>query len=445
MTLVAALLILRRESGHGSDADRSAWQPPAQTFLTPPVGVKPAPGWRLTVADLGLPPDSRIVTDERPRESTPFIGSLGDTAYFLASTPAARAANWWLVGVDTRQGRPTFAPVALDTGEAAPECIVNAPAAVLCVRDGGDSRNTVEGAIAWVVDTMRGTVSYVGPTDLRTYPDELTVHAIGPYGVAETQHQGVHGIGARAEPTWFVPGDGKADQLYARVGDVTPSSLLTQNDSRGGREATIVFSAIDGAVVSSGTGDIRSAQVYPGGFAVDVAVGEVDDQVQFFDESGTRVGDVSLKAGLTSHTSDLPVVQTPQGWAVYSPRGTLLLDVTGNAPGHTRLIGTTFYAQDPDSSNTVWRQYDLRTGSEGKSCDYKLDSDFLGSDGKVGVFEKGNPNVGLVTEARDLATCDSLWTIASPAGSFRDVWRVTTTLVQLSDDGTELMSLVPSG
>jgi hypothetical protein len=60
----------------------------------------------------------------------------------------------------------------------------------------------------------------------------------------------------------------------------------------------------------------------------------------------------------------------------------------------------------------------------------------------VGVFESGNPNVGLVTKARDLATCDTQWPLSSAVGSFRDVWRVNTTLVQLSDDGTELVSLV---
>jgi hypothetical protein len=67
---------------------------------------------------------------------------------------------------------------------------------------------------------------------------------------------------------------------------------------------------------------------------------------------------------------------------------------------------------------------------------------YIGSDGTVGVFADGNPNVGRVTEAIDLATCDTLWTLTSPVGSFAQVWRVNTTLVQLSDDGTELVSLV---
>jgi hypothetical protein len=54
----------------------------------------------------------------------------------------------------------------------------------------------------------------------------------------------------------------------------------------------------------------------------------------------------------------------------------------------------------------------------------------------------GERYVGRVAEAIDLATCDTLWTLTAPVGSFAQVWRVNTTLVQLSDDGTELVSLV---
>jgi len=63
------------------------------------------------------------------------------------------------------------------------------------------------------------------------------------------------------------------------------------------------------------------------------------------------------------------------------------------------------------------------------------------------VVARGDGNPGAVPETSviDLASCDRLWTITSPKGSFRDAWRVNTTLVQLSDDGTELMSLVSPG
>jgi hypothetical protein len=55
------------------------------------------------------------------------------------------------------------------------------------------------------------------------------------------------------------------------------------------------------------------------------------------------------------------------------------------------------------------------------------------------------PHVGLVTTGIDLKTCDTLWTLKSAVSSLRDVWRINTTLVQLSDDGIELMSLVAPG
>ena len=127
---------------------------------------------------------------------------------------------------------------------------------------------------------------------------------------------------------------------------------------------------------------------------------------------------------------------------MYTPDGGKLLEGSGERPGDNLLIGSRFFVRDySDSIVLRWQQYDLRTGEQGKTCDDDMNG-YIGSYGAVGVFEDGNPNVGLVTEALDLATCDTLWTITSPVGAFRDVWRVNTTLVQLSDDGTELMSLV---
>jgi hypothetical protein len=87
------------------------------------------------------------------------------------------------------------------------------------------------------------------------------------------------------------------------------------------------------------------------------------------------------------------------------------------------------------------RQYDLKTGSKGPACDFNM-SNFLGTNRSVIVFDVTNRQAGPVAKARDLATCDTLWTLPSHVDSFGRVWRVNTTLVQLSDDGTELSSLV---
>jgi hypothetical protein len=90
----------------------------------------------------------------------------------------------------------------------------------------------------------------------------------------------------------------------------------------------------------------------------------------------------------------------------------------------------------------MWREYDLKTGDKGPACDFNM-SNYLGTDGSVIVFGATNRKADVLAKARDLATCDTLWTVPSEADSLGRIWRVNTTLVQLSDDGTELMSLVP--
>lgn len=437
---VAAVFVVRGGAGDDTPTTRVAWEPPPQMLIAPSVATRPTPGWRLDVVDLGLPPQSRIATSEAPFDSSPFVGTVGGTALFVASDPDGDATRWWLLGIATAEGRPAFPAVALGNGARAPQCYPNGPAAVLCLRV--DDRS----ATAWVVDTTSGAVTFTGPTDLRTYPDVLRVRPVGAFAVAETRRQGVYGIGPAAQTTWFVPGAGTEDRLDLRGGDVIPSSLISQTGPARGASEKVVFSADTGAVVaprSDDPMDLRGIQVYPGGFAADVAVDAARTEVRFFDESGARVGDNGVDAHLLAQAHDLPVLQTTDGWAVYSPQGDLLLQMPGPAPSVTRLIGATFLAELPVSTiDKVWHQYDLRSGTEGTACDYPGNSVYVGSDGKVMVLDEGNANVGLVTTAYDLATCNALWTIESPPGSFRDVWRADTTLVQLSDDGAELTSLV---
>jgi hypothetical protein len=89
----------------------------------------------------------------------------------------------------------------------------------------------------------------------------------------------------------------------------------------------------------------------------------------------------------------------------------------------------------------MWRQYDLNTGAKGAACDFNM-GNFLGSDGTVFVFKVTNRKAGLVAKARDRNTCETLWTLPAAVDSLAHVWRVNDTLVELSDDGTELTSLV---
>jgi hypothetical protein len=463
VVLVAAtLLVVWWSRDGGSDPAGSAWHPAPQTLLASSMRVQPVPGWRASLTDLGVPVappgsgnQSRIATDDDPFESHPFVGHIAERAYFLASSPAVPARQWWLVGIDVRDGHRLFAPVALDIGAAAPDCFINGPIMVFCLRDDGDIRNTIRGGMAWVVDVERGAVTHTGPTDLRTYPSKLMVHQVGIYAIAETESQGVYGVGPQGETTWFVPGNGSIDQKYLDTGDGPPASIATQTTQGRGSNGVVAFSLSDGRVIRPELDENAQQQtttVYPGGFAADIVLGDPLPKVQFFDDTGKRTSQRSVDGSLSNSLSNsgpgLPLVSLrgTDHWAVFAPDGGKLLEEPGQAPEESLLIGKRLFVRD--YSDTVvlrWQQFDLQTGEQGKTCDHNMGAGYLGTDGTAALFASGNPNVGLVTTARDLTTCDTLWTLTSPVGSFRDVWRINTTLVQLSDAGTELTSLVAPG
>ena len=432
---------------HGAQPS-ATWQPPTQTVLASSMRVAPVTGWTSRVDDLGLPDGARIATDAQPFESSPFVGNVGDSAYFVAGSPVPTGTQWWLVGIDVRTGDRLFAPVRLDAGRAEPKCFLNGPDAVLCLRD-SVADGHVRSGTAWVVDGRSGAVSFTGPTDLRTQPPTLRVQQVGIHAVAETASQGVFGIGATAETTWFVPGDGSVDQKYATTRDVAAVTVVSQSEDRasGGK---VVFSVADGSVVQldvASDAEAEAVVVYPGGFAAAVAVDRGPAEVQFFDDSGRRTGRDGVRGVIGSGSADLPLVGlVGDGWAGYTPAGGELVRGQGDVPSESRLIGDVLFVRDHgDGMVRRWQRYDLRTGTQGSACDHDLGAGYLGTDGSVAVIEAGNPNVGLVTRGVDLASCVDLWTIRSPIGSFRDVWRVDTTLVELSDDASELASLVAPG
>lgn len=61
-----------------------------------------------------------------------------------------------------------------------------------------------------MVDTERGTSIFDGPTELRisTCRNHPFVGQSGDYAVATMGGEGAYGVGAQADLTWFVPGDG---------------------------------------------------------------------------------------------------------------------------------------------------------------------------------------------------------------------------------------------
>lgn len=442
---VAAVLVWswQRGSDGADSATHPRWQPPPQVVVTSSLHAQPVAGWKARVADLGLPTDSRIATATDSAWSQPFVGYLGNSGYLLASSPHPLFPQWWLVGIDSRTGETLFPPVQLDSGVAAPSCVLSGPRAVMCLRD--HVQDGVAGSsTAWVIDAQSGTVSFTGPTDLHSSPGALRVVQVGIYAVAATVRQGLYGVGPHAETTWFVPGDGKISQRFIPAADVTPQTLATQVS---GGDRMVVFSIVDGKVVNPDLGPNDrplSAVAYPGGFAVEVVGDEkksTPDGIAFFDDNGRRLGYTDVSDFLATNSLDVPIVESAPHSTVFTPNGERLAEISRFGPGDSAvLIGTLLFI-DRSSAESGSKQYDLQTGTEGKTCDISLVG-YLGTDGKVGVFESGNSNVGLVTKGVDLATCDVLWQIESPVGSLRDVWRINTTLVQLSDDGTELMSLV---
>ena len=403
---------------------------------------EPVPGWRTTVGDLGLPAigDSRIAVSNDPRGPRPFIGSIDNRAYFLASSGALEAPQWWLVGVNVSDGRPLFEAVPLSVAARNPECFLNGPNDILCL-DGLPS------VTARVIDGRSGAVDYVGPSDLRLGSGTLAVKQVGVYAVATTQDQGVFGIGPRAETTWFVPGDGL---LAVGPGErpAARSQILTaQGDSNPRKFEKTVFSVADGRVVQPEIdegGSIVETSFYSDGFAGKTAEADgAPGDIYFFDESGQRVGD-SAEGSLREEAADLPVTTTKSDDvnAVYSARGEKLLEVPSGA---TELVGTTLMVNlDKSQTFPQWQQYDLKDGGKGPVCDYPMQN-FLGTDGSTLVLGVANPDADILAKAYDLHSCERLWSIPKQTGSVDRIWQVGGQLVQLAANATELTSFVAPG
>jgi hypothetical protein len=443
--LIAAIVIFvgNRALWWKSDSDatyvRGTWHTPAQTLLSSPMRVEPTTGWRMTLTETGLldPTPStpnRFASESNPFLSDPFIGNLGDRAYFLAGNVGAPAPQWWLVAVDVTNGTRLFPPVSLSASHSRPRCYLNGPGALLCLTDGaGDTT-------AWVIDSHNGHVTYTGPTPLSAYSSKFVMQQVGTYAVATKQYEGVYGVGPTANIGWFVPGGGSLPAATRTPLDFGPPGLASQATGRGS-DRTIVFSVQDGTVIRpeiSAGEQQGTTVVYPGGFAAEVTAVHDVAHVQFFDESGKRAGPNSAPGALGG-SPGLPLVNLRQGgWALFDEQGGLLIQQSTPNQAHAGIIGDILLIGGDDPADK--RQFDMTTGTEMKACD--LPEGYFASDGRVALGYQGYADIGRTLKAVDLLSCDTRWTTRSPAGSFRNFWRINTTLVQLSDDGTELMSLV---
>ena len=401
---------------------------------------QPVPGWRTSPVNLGLPDadDSRIAVSGDPFGPRPFVGSIGSRAYFLAHSASGDRMRWWLVGLDASSGGALFDAVPFSEDERPPQCFLNGPTDVLCL-----GRSPVPSAA--VIDAQSGVMKYRGPTDLRALDGGQSVKQVGIYAVAIEQDQGVFGISPRAETTWFVPGDGSLRGGDRTLSAQSSQTLTSQLEANPRTYISTVFSVADGRVVEPAIDEgytLGKTAFYPGGFSA-----EIDDPegrsagIGFFDESGNLLGTYEGIAALPDRSFDLPVISPAldDEKIVFSAEGQKLF-VTRD--GALALVGTTLMVNMTSSQEfPEWQQYNLRDGAAGPVCDFPMD-DYVGHHDSTLVFEFSYVRGEVLLAARDLNSCERLWTIPKGPDSLDRIWRIDGTLVQLTNEGTELRSLV---
>ncbi|MCF6389112.1 hypothetical protein L2K20_19220 [Mycobacterium sp. MBM] len=392
---------------------------------------KPVPGWTASASDLGLPGTEGV------RYSP--IGNTGDRAAFQVKT----TAQWWVIGIDVSDGTSLFEPVSLGEHKnvesmLASSCYPNGPTMVVCLRGEGSFIDAPEHA--WVVDTRSGALLYDGPTELRQAPDTAgaAVRRLGDYLVATIAGRGVFGIGPRAELTWHVPGSGFVSS--SPDSDIAASPLAVQD---GSGEPDVVFSVADGAVrtppAPAGT-RLLKATTYPGGFAYELLREQQfrSAGIAFYDNDGNPQGHFDGDAKLMSGSDVLPVARTKTADHVLTLSGRPLLELPDPMLMlYTRLVGTTLLISS-DEDQRYWRQFDLRTGAEGDTCDSEeISYAYIGASADVVVVKTSTSPL----RAIDLSTCETLWEWKKATEhEYRDAWRVNRSLILRVND--ELSALV---
>ena len=134
------------------------------------------------------------------------------------------------------------------------------------------------------------------------------------------------------------------------------------------------------------------------------------------------------------------VAERADHFTIYGPTGDKLFDVSGARPSGMQLVGTTLYVGNGTGSGS--QTYDMESGEQGRKCEFDVGPVYLGTDGVVAVRAPTNAKADDAAKAYNLDSCALAWSIPKPPGSLGKVFRVDTTLVRLSDDGTELTSLV---
>jgi hypothetical protein len=195
--------------------------------------------------------------------------------------------------------------------------------------------------------------------------------------------------------------------------DANPQPLVVQGGSNSST-TDVVFSVADGKVVKPELphgARFGRAMVYPNGFGYEYsATGDFfSDQVAVFDASGKALSQPDFKGTILTGSREIPMVRTPSADVVLTLEGRQLLELPkSTAMPYTRPIGEKLFIEIGGERERSWRQYDLRTGASGKTCDIEgLGYYYIASVGAVAILSGD----GDAARGFDLTTCDELWSL----------------------------------
>lgn len=295
-----------------------------------------------------------------------------------------------------------------------------------------------------------GALMYHGPNTLN--PNiigggiqlEAVGYKYGPtYLVAARRGEGLHGVGAHAELTWFLPGSGEIQDPGAWNPDIPPLTLAVQtvkspSDSRGDR----VFSVVDGKDLTPtpppGT-RLAEAVVYNGGFAYQVDGGAATG-TRMYDTTGREVGRQEPERSYPRQNAAMLTLVVGGNFQIYDAAGKLVATIPSRGlAADFETIGAKVYiraAGSGDGVESTWQQWDLRTAAPGATCTMALGPAYAASDGTVVVT---NSHTGDVSHyvAIDTTNCQALWEVPGK------VWihKVGTGLIEVDHDRDVVSSL----
>jgi len=396
---------------------------------------QPAPGWTIDIAELGLPAGSTFSVSH-PWKPGPIIKTDTPRAYLIARSPDP-LPRWWLTSIDRDSGGRLFKPVNLGENLTTPKCFINQPD-VVCLSD----EVNAPASTARVIDGESGTLIYTGPSDIRLYTwMPLVAEQSGDFLITTAKKRGLYGVGNHAETTWSLPGWG----VPVVIG---PNSAL---EGRGSEESgsTVMFSLRDGSLLHTefpSDAHMSRTKSFDGGFAGGFRTPAGAEFVQLFDDNGKLISKKRLKGMLVDTngrnvSGNLITVLESDRLSIYDSHANKLLEIPGDQQRRTVLIGSTLWVSQ-DSDHKQFRPYDVRTGKAGEPCAINLDYLYIGTDGHVAINAPVDPKSAVLAEAYDLKTCKKVWSITRPRGFTSRVIRLGDNLVRVSDDGTQVYSMV---